>query len=231
LWRTQDSADATFNKEWSFTGHVYTYTLGGGTQGFYNVDSKMVGIVKETDDTYQDGSYVSSLTNYYLYVFDEDGNFIQRVKLPSDFNNTNYLYASNKKLFISYSDINTWQPKLLVYDVDTNAYTVDIINIPSEYSSLYYSVFYKGNVYYIAYRSDYSGADIVCYNTSSKKLEKVDLPNNVSYSMISQSYQDDGFWFNFDDGTYVGVAFAFLKPESRKIVFNYNQFIQNFRWR
>jgi len=228
LWRTQDSADATFSEEWPFTGHVYTHTLGGGTQGFYNVDSKMVGIIKETDDTYQNGIYMSSLTNYYLYVFDEDGNFIQQVKLPSDFNNTNYLYASGKKLLISYSDINTWQPKLLIYDVDTNTYSVDIINLPPEYSSIYYPVFYKSNVYYVAYLSDYSGADIVCYNTSSKTLEKVDLPNNMNYSMISQSFQDDGFWFDFDDGTYIGVAFAFLKSEGHKIVFSYNQFIQNF---
>jgi hypothetical protein len=228
LWRTQDSASATFNEEWLFTGHAYTYTLGGGIQGFRNVDSKMVGIIKEIDETYQDGTYMSSLTNYYIYVFDQDGNFIQKVGLPGDFNDTNYLYVSNKKLFISYNDRNTWQPRLLIYDVDTNTYSVDVINLPPEYSSVYYTAFYKNNVYYVAYLADYSGADIVCYNTSSKTLEKVDLPNNINYSLISQSYQDDGFWFNFDDGTYVGVAFAYLSEEQKAMAFNFNQFIQNF---
>jgi len=225
LWRTQDSADATFNEEWPFTGHIYTNNF--SSNGFLNVNSKMVGVIKETDETYEDGIYMSSLIHYYLYVFDQDGNFIQRIELPSNYNNTRYLYANNKKLFISYNDVNTWQPRLLIYDVDTNTYVVDSINLPPEYSMLFYPVFYKGNVYYVAYRTD-SGADIVCYNTSSKSLEKVDLPNNMSYAMISQSFQDDGFWFDFDDGTYIGVAFAYAGTKEKAMAFSFNQFIQNF---
>jgi len=227
LWRTQDSADATFNEEWPFTGHVYTYNLVSNYQGFYNVNSKMVAVIREIDDYYENNTFISETTNYYFYVFDENGNFIQKKMITDPYSETKFFYANGKKFYASYNPTSDWKPRLLIYDIDTNTYSCDVIGLPPEYSMLSYPAFYQSNVYYVAYRTD-SGSDVVCYNPQSKTLAKVDLPNNINYTMVSQSFQDDGFWFDFDDGTYVGVAFAYTGTKQKTMAFSFNQFIQNF---
>jgi len=205
LWRTQDSDDATF-EEWTFTGHIYTYTVLSNPVGFYPITSGMVGTIQEDDNYYVNGTWISEAINYYFYVFDTNGNFIQR-KLIGLSVSSNSLHCSseNNKFYICYYA----NPgiEFLIYDADTNTYSDDFISYPDGYVFTYYPILCKRKVYYIAYLSGGAGNDIFYYDSSSKTSTKMDLPNNKNYPMLSQSFQDDGFWFDFDDGTYCGIAF------------------------
>jgi len=62
------------------------------------------------------------------------------------------------------------------------------------------------------------------WNWDTEKVTSLDLPMGI-YNQLSNTFEGDGFWFEFDDGTYVGIAFAYTE---QKMAFSFNQFIQNF---
>ena len=218
------------NQNYTYYSFPTDYT---GTE----IQRKVFGIVKRGNNldileqvltnTVTNGSKTQRL-DFYIKTFDLSGNLISTTFVYTRPNNiypigTPRMIVRNGKTYILdlYSDYTT----LKVFQFDGTNITSKTIN--PQHDGFDDALFQTTGdlVVFTDSNSDWTQFYAYSWDWDTEKVTSLDLPMGI-YNNLSNTFDGNGFWFEFDDGTYVGIAFAY--KEQKTMAFSFNQFIQNF---
>jgi len=179
------------------------------------------------------GSITSKYHKIYIDEYTLNGDFVSSNLIYSIIQ-TNYnfpwgqyvpLKVINGVVYGAFVD--TDRLKIRVFKFDGTNITNKTISVPAGqdyfvgWDAL---IFYGKELYFTATDENNSIFKIYNWNWNSETSILVDIPAGME-GKLSASPDDDGFWFEFDDGTYVGIAWYSTLRINRAMSFN--QFQRN----
>jgi hypothetical protein len=217
------------------------YTYSGFPSDYSGTETQrsVVGIVKRGDyldileqvvaNAVTNGSQIQQI-DLYIKTFDLNGSLIR----------TTFVYTRPNSIYpIGLQQMIVRNGKTYILDLYSDYMTLKIFqfdgtNIVSKTITPQHSGFddallqTNGDlVVFTDSNSDWTQFYGYSWDWDTEKVTNLNLPMGI-YNSLSNTFEGDGFWFEFDDGTYVGIGFAI---KSRGMAFSYNQFIQNLKWR
>jgi hypothetical protein len=234
-----ENADGSSYSNWTPTivcnfnspsNQSYTYTnFPSDYSGTYTY-KQVYGMVKRGDyldilefvdtDTVTNGSQSDSY-DFYIKTYDLNGNLI----------NTKFVYTrSNLSFPIGTQQMLVRNNKTYILDMDSNYLTLRVFQFdgtnvvtktisPQHYSFSDALLQSTGDL--VVFTDSNQAWDtfyIYSWNWDTETATNLNLPMGI-YNDLSNTFDGNGFWFEFDDGTYVGVAFAYLEQINRAMSF------------